>query len=75
MLDLKQKELICVAIACYNRCEYCIVSHVYAALKQKSNQSGDYGSGDGVGAVGGGPSIAYLTVVVNECIEEFSEDF
>lgn len=32
-LDLKTKELMSVAIGCYNRCEYCIVYHSYKALE------------------------------------------
>lgn len=75
VLDVKTKELIGVAISCYNRCEYCIVSHVYAALKYKATQEEILEAGMVAVLFGGGPSIAYLTTVLNECIEEFGPDF
>lgn len=74
-IDKKTKELICIAISCYNRCEYCIAAHVYAALKYKASKEEILEAGMVSVLFGGGSSLAYLTTTLNECLDEFSNDF
>jgi len=42
-LDLKTKELIAAAVGLAARCDYCIVHHVYEALKAGAYSPGTYG--------------------------------
>lgn len=74
-LDLKQKELISVAIACYNRCEYCIVYHTYKALESGATREEIIEAAMVSVAFGGGPSIAYSVTLLKESIDEFESDF
>ena len=74
-LDLKTKELICVAIACYTRCEYCIAYHVHVALKVGAKPEEILDSAMTSVLFGGGPTISYISTVLLECIEEFKNDF
>ena len=41
-LSVKTKELISVAIGAYNRCEYCIVYHVYKAYEAGATREDVY---------------------------------
>ena len=74
-LDLKTKELMSVAIGCYNRCEYCIVYHVYKAFEAGANKEEILESAMVAVAFGGGPSMAYTVTLLNACIEEFENEF
>lgn len=74
-LDLKQKELISVAIGCYNRCEYCIVYHVYKALEAGATREEIIEAAMVSVAFGGGPSMAYSVTLMKESIDEFENDF
>lgn len=74
-LDLKTKELMSVAIGCYNRCEYCIVYHCYKALEAGANREEILESAMVAVAFGGGPSIAYAVTLLKESIDEFENDF
>ena len=74
-IDLKTKELISVAVACYTCCEYCIVFHVYAAFKAGAKPEEILDSAMTSVIFGGGPSISYISTVLLECIEEFKYDF
>ena len=74
-LDLKTKELMSVAIGCYNRCEYCIVYHVYKALEAGATREEIIESAMVAVAFGGGPSMAYSVTLMKECIDEFEGDF
>src|SRR5690554_37765 len=74
-LDVKTKELMSVAIACYNRCEYCIVYHCYKALEAKATKEEIIESAMVSVAFGGGPSMAYSVTLLKECINEFAGDF
>lgn len=74
-LDLKSKELISVAIGCYNRCEYCIVYHVYKALEAGATREEIIESAMVAVAFGGGPTMAYSVTLMKECIDEFEKDF
>lgn len=74
-LDIKTKELISVAIGCYNRCEYCIVYHSYKALEAGATKEEIIEAAMVSVAFGGGPSMAYSVTLLEECIEEFKNDF
>lgn len=74
-LDLKTKELISVAIGCYNRCEYCIVYHSYKAFEAGATKEEILESAMVSVAFGGGPSMAYSVTLLQACIEEFENEF
>ena len=74
-LDLKTKELMSVAIGCYNRCEYCIVYHSYKALEAGASKEEIIESAMVAVAFGGGPSMAYSVTLLKDCITEFEADF
>jgi len=75
VLSHKDKELISVAIGCYARCEYCIVYHVYSALKAGASPEQVMEAGMVAALFGGGPSMAYIVTALKESIEEFRGDF
>lgn len=74
-LDLKTKELMSVAIGCYNRCEYCIVYHSYKALEAGATKEEIMEAAMVAVAFGGGPSMAYSVTLLKECVDEFEKDF
>jgi len=74
-LDTKIKELMSVAIAAYNRCEYCIVFHVYKALEAGASREEIMEAAMVAVAFGGGPSMAYSVTLLKDSLEEFAPDF
>lgn len=74
-IDTKTKELISVAIAAYNRCEYCIVFHVYKALEAGATREEIMDAAMVAVAFGGGPSMAYTSTLLKDSIDEFEKDF
>ena len=74
-LDTKTKELMGVAIAAYNRCEYCIVFHVYQALEAGGTREEIMEAAMVAVAFGGGPSLAYSVSLLRDSIDEFENDF
>lgn len=74
-LDMKSKELISVAIGCYNRCEYCIVYHCFKAFEAGATKEEILEAAMVSVAFGGGPSMAYSVTLLKACIEEFENDF
>ncbi len=74
-IDLKTKELISVAVACYATCEYCIVYHVHAALKAGAKPEEILDAAMTSVLFGGGPAISYISTVLMESIDEFKNDF
>lgn len=74
-LDVKTKELISVAIGAYNRCEYCIVFHVYKALEAGATREEIMEAAMVSVAFGGGPSMAYSVTLLKDSIDEFEKDF
>lgn len=74
-LDVKTKELMSVAIGAYNRCEYCIVFHVYKALEAGATREEIMEAAMVAVAFGGGPSMAYSTTLLKQSIDEFEKDF
>ena len=74
-VDLKTKELISVAIGCYNRCQYCIVYHSYKAFEAGATKEEILDSAMVAVAMGGAPSMAYSVTLLKDCIDEFQGDF
>lgn len=74
-VDVKTKELISVAIAAYNRCEYCIVYHVYKALEAGAKREEILEAAMVSVAFGGGPSMAYTVTLLKKSLDEFEKDF
>jgi AhpD family alkylhydroperoxidase len=74
-VDTKTKELISVAIGAYNRCEYCIVFHVYKALEAGATREEIMEAAMVAVAFGGGPSVAYSVTLLKDSIDEFEKDF
>lgn len=74
-IDVKTKELISVAISCYNRCEYCIVFHAYNALQAGASRKEIMEAAMVAVAFGGGPSLAYSVTMLKDSIDEFEPGF
>ena len=74
-LDLKTKELMSIGIACFSRCEYCIVYHSYKAFEAGATKEEILEAAMVSVAFGGGPSMAYSVTLLKECVEEFEGDF
>lgn len=74
-LDVKTKELISIGIACYNRCEYCIVYHCYKAFEAGATKEEILEAAMVSVAFGGGPSMAYSVTLLKDCINEFQDEF
>lgn len=74
-VDVKTKELISVAIAAYNRCEYCIVYHVYKAFEAGATKEEILDAAMVAVAFGGGPSMVYTSTLLKDSIKEFESDF
>ncbi len=74
-LSPRVKELISVAIGAYNRCQYCIVYHVYHALKEGATPEEIMEAANVAVAFGGGPSLSFVVTLVKESISTFESDF
>lgn len=74
-LEVKSKELISVAIAVYNRCEYCIAFHAFKALEAGATREEMMEAAMVSAAFGGGPTIAYSVTLLKDSIDEFEGDF
>lgn len=68
-LSTKTKELICVALGLAARCNYCIASHVKKSVELGATRSEIIEAGFVAVSMGGGPSLAYLTQVIEACDE------
>ncbi|NMB44779.1 MAG: carboxymuconolactone decarboxylase family protein [Firmicutes bacterium] len=75
VLDTKTKELISIAVSAYNRCEFCIVFHVYKALEAGASRQEIMDAAMVAVAFGGGPSMAYISALLIQSIDEFEGDF
>lgn len=72
----KTKELISVGIAAYNRCQYCIVVHVYNAYQAGCTRQEILDAAMvAIGGFGAGPSMAYSATVLLDAVNEFEKDF
>lgn len=75
-ISVKTKELISLAIGAYNRCQYCIVVHVYNAYKAGATREEILDAAMvAIGGFGGGPSLAYTSTVLLDAVNEFEHDF
>ncbi|MCR8744408.1 carboxymuconolactone decarboxylase family protein [Romboutsia lituseburensis] len=74
-LSTKTKELMSVAIGVYNRCEYCIVYHVYKSLEVGATREEIMEAAMVAVGFGGGPSMAYSATLLKDSIDEFENDF
>ena len=63
-LDTKTKELICLGIAVANRCDGCIASHTRASVKAGATREEIIEALGVAILMGGGPSYAYSTHVL-----------
>ena len=68
-LSPKQKELIAIGIAIGARCGYCIASHVRKCIDLGATRGEILEAGFVAVSMGGGPSLAYLTQVIEACDE------
>lgn len=76
VISNKTKELISVGIAAYNRCQYCIVAHVYNAYAAGcTRQEILEAAMVAAGGFGAGPSMAYSATVLLDAVNEFEKDF
>ena len=72
----KVKELISVAIGAYNRCQYCIVFHVYKAYEAGATRQEILEAAMvAAGGFGAGPSMAYSATLLLDAVNEFENDF
>ncbi len=74
ILDFQTKELICVALACLTRCEYCIVYHAHCAIKAGIKAEELIEAAMVSVIFGGGPTMSYISTILNECIKEFTNE-
>jgi len=75
-LSNKVKELISVAIGAYNRCQYCIVFHVYKAYEAGATRQEILEAAMvAAGGFGAGPSMAYSATFLLDAVNEFENDF
>ncbi len=74
-LDEKTKELISTGIALVIRCEYCVVYHVYKAFEAGATREEIMEAAMVAITFGGGPSMTYISTLLQDCIEEFAPDF
>ena len=74
-LDAKTKELIAVAIGLSTRCKYCIVHHVYAALKAGATREELIETAFTAIGMGGGPVMTYSATLFLDSINTFAPEF
>jgi AhpD family alkylhydroperoxidase len=68
-LSVKDKELVCVALSIAARCSYCIASHVSKAIANGATRDEILEVSYVAVSMGGGPSFAYMTEIVQACDE------
>ena len=69
VLSVKDKELVCVALSIAARCSYCIASHVSKAIANGATREEILEVSYVAVSMGGGPSFAYMTEVIQACDE------
>jgi len=74
-LDTKTKELIAAAVGLAVRCDYCIVHHVYEALKAGATRQELIETGCVTNLMGGGPAVTYTATLFLDTINAFAPDF
>ena len=74
-LDAKTKELIAAAIGLSIQCKYCIVHHVYEALKAGATREELIETAFTTIGMNGGPSLTYTATLFLDSINAFAPDF
>jgi len=74
-LDFKTKELIAAAVGLAARCEYCIVHHVYGALKAGATRQELIETACVTNLMGGGPVVTYTATLFLDTVNTFAPDF
>jgi AhpD family alkylhydroperoxidase len=74
-LDGKTKELIAAAIGLSIQCKYCIVHHVYEALKAGATREELIEAAFTAVGMNGGPSLTYAATLFRDSINAFAPDF
>ena len=74
-LDFKTKELIAAAVGLAVRCDYCIVHHVYGALKAGATRQELIETACVTNLMGGGPTVTYTATLFLDAINTFAPDF
>jgi AhpD family alkylhydroperoxidase len=74
-LDAKTKELIAAAIGVSIQCKYCIVHHVYEALKAGATREELVEAAYTAVGMNGGPSLTYTATLFLDSIKTFAPDF
>jgi AhpD family alkylhydroperoxidase len=74
-LDRKTKELIMAALGLSVRCKYCIVHHVYEALKAGATRQELIETAFATCHMGGGPVVTYTATLFLDAIDAFAPDF
>ena len=75
VLDAKTKELIAAAIGLTSTCKYCIVHHVYEALKAGATREELIETAFTAIGMGGGPTLTYSATIFLDSINTFAPDF
>ena len=75
VLDAKSKELIAAAIGLAIRCDYCIVHHVYGALKAGATREELIEAAFTTIGMAGGPALTYTATLFLDSINTFAPDF
>ncbi len=66
-LSTKVKELIALALGVKAQCSYCISVHTFNAIKAGATRQEIMEAAFVAGFMGGGPSIAYIRLVIDAC--------
>ena len=74
-LDRKTKELIMAALGLSVRCKYCIVHHVYEALKAGATREELIETAFTTCHMGGGPAITYSATLFLDSINTFAPNY
>jgi len=74
-LDTKTKELIAAAVGLVVRCDYCIVHHVYEALKAGATRRELIETACVTVLMGGGPAVTYTATLFLDAVDAFAPDF
>ena len=74
-LDAKTKELIGAALGLSTRCKYCIVHHVYEALKAGATREELIETAFTAVGMGGGPVMTYSATLFLDSINTFAPEF
>ncbi|MFU2158126.1 MULTISPECIES: carboxymuconolactone decarboxylase family protein [Caldisericum] len=69
-LSTKEKELISIALGIAAHCAYCIALHVKNAIEAGATRAEILEAAEVAGLMGGGPSIAYIRLVL-DALEQF----